>query len=149
MGKGKGINAFLIFVLCMSCSHQDQWSVKHIETVSRLCYHSEDKVGGIDIEMLKNNEQLSTYLQVRAGIIATDKAKLIIEGKETAFTLERHRGGQRFNVPPQMQEMMLQALTNGKSLILKVAGYQEIVEPGEFNKKFQNSSYTIPFHLPF
>ncbi|HSX11886.1 MAG TPA: hypothetical protein VLF61_00145 [Rhabdochlamydiaceae bacterium] len=115
----------------------------------RLYYQSEDKGGGIDIEMLKTENRLTTYLQVRSGMLETEKAKIFVDGQEYLFIVERHRGGQRFNVPQEMQQLMLDCLSKEKSFILKLAGYQEQVEPGNFKKKFESSGYSIPFHLPF
>ncbi|HSX03271.1 MAG TPA: hypothetical protein VLG76_00930 [Rhabdochlamydiaceae bacterium] len=144
----RGIILFLSFCLC-GCAKPDHWSVKHIETTSRLCYHSEDKVGGINLEMLKTNERLTTYLQIPSGILDVEKAKIIVDDKEHVFAVERHRGGQRFNVPDKMQELMIGLLNDGKSFIVKIAGYKEKIEPGNFKKKFESGSYSIPFHLPF
>lgn len=153
----KKLSSNFLCVLCVlcgyflfsGCSRYDPWSVKYIENSSRLCYHSADKLGGIDIEMLKTEEKLTSYLQIRSGMLETEKAVLIAQNKEYFFTLDRHRGGQRFNIPEEMQTLMINLLNEEIGFAIKMGGYKEKIEPGNFKKKFKNSNYTIPFHLPF
>lgn len=159
------IRLVALLLLLSSCVKSDPWSLTTIQTkgletpLSRLYYHTSDRVNGIDLEILIAQGKLVSFLQVHREAIPPlskqpDKArgKLILEGQAYPFIAERHGGGQRLNLPEKSQDQIISLLKEGKSFTLQVDGYEEIIQPGEFSKKWnkiKENSYTIPFHLPF
>ena len=131
---------FLVLLFLSACTHADQWTTSHIKIkgldsgLTRTLYHTKDKVNGIDIELLEAKEHLTAYLQVHSQTIPPCKndpkkcsGELIVRDRTYLFLAERHAGGQRLNVPQDIQTLMIKLIEEKKSFTLKIEGYEETV----------------------
>ena len=157
----KGI---LLLLLC-SCAQNDNWTVSHIQTgneafnSSKLEFPAHDTVNGIDLEFLCVQGKTHAYLQVHSQTIpayqGNPKESIVsLQIGETTFsdTAHRHQGGQRLLLSDALQEHLLKALNENKSVIIRLEGYKTIVDAEQFSKhfeEFQSSPIRNPFQLPF
>lgn len=134
----------LILFFLVACTHADQWTVSNIRTkgldsaLSRFLYRTEDKINGIDIEIIGTKERLTTYLQVHSQMIPAQKSKgeIVVGNQVYPFLAEYHAGGQRLGVPEDIQMLMIELLKQKKSFVIKIEGYEETVSPSFQNLKF-------------
>lgn len=73
------------------------------------------------------------------------------ENKKSSFLADFHSGKQRLRCTKALQDELVLLLKEGKKVTIEVDGYQEIVEPYQFEKFFkhlQSPPFRIPFHLP-
>lgn len=153
---------FLLLPLCFSCTKSSQWSHREIHTAHApfdshcLYYRTLDPINGIDIQILRTQEMLSTYLQVHSQgipLLKTDPQKVkvtfISENEKRSFLVECHQGGQRLLLPSSVQQVLLDLLQKNSPVTIELEGYSETVHPESFLQKMDKSSFKIPFHLPF
>lgn len=127
---------------------------------TKLTYRSMDPVHGIDLEFLKTEEHLNTYLNVHSIPLSPHKGNpqsapfiLEIEGKIFRSTVYRLSGGQRFLLPSELAEKIICALKNHKEVKMTLASYKTLLRPEDFSSKFEKLLHPWhvqnPFHLPF
>jgi len=157
----KGI---FLFLLC-SCTQNDNWAVNHIQTgneafnSSKLSFPTHDAVNGIDLEFLCVQGKVHAYLQVHSQTIPPyqgnpKEAVVTLQMGETTFSgiAHRHEGGQRLLLSDSLQEHLLKALKENKSVTIRLEGYKTVVAAEQFSEhfeEFQGSPIRNPFQLPF
>ena len=157
----KGI---FLLLLC-SCAQNDNWTVDHIQTgneafsSSKLSFPTHDAVNGIDLEFLRVEGQLHTYLQVHSQAIPPyqgnpKEALVTLQMGETTFSgiAHRHEGGQRLLLSNPLQEYLLKALQDQTSVTIRLEGYKTVVATEQFLEhfaEFQGSPIRNHFQLPF
>jgi hypothetical protein len=156
---------FLLLLSFFSCAAKSQWEVSHIKggsaefNSSRLAYHSEDRVNGIDLEFLKTKDSLNLYLHVHSRPIpcfqdSPKKAKVTVQAEDKSYTFSalRHEGGQRLLLPSSIQEIIIETLKNGMPVVIHLEGYDVSIEPACFSDFFYKLHYpprfSSLFHLP-
>ena len=84
---------------------------------ARLSYPVEDPVNGIGIEMIAAQGLVSTYLEVHSQKVpayqGNPKEALVImkiDGKTFQGIANRHEGGQRVSLPPQLHQLLIESL---------------------------------------
>lgn len=157
--------ALLSLVLMASCAKSTSWKADHIHTgdtaynSTKLFYPTRDRVNGADVEILFVEDHITSYLQVHSQMIPPyqgnpKEALVSFKVGDVVFSgvAQRHEGGQRVRLTPDLQEQLLQALQAKKSVQLQLEGYQTLITAEEFPKLFQESQKTPirnPFQLPF
>lgn len=155
----------IILILLNSCAKTDHWSVSRIHTgdekfdSAKLLFPAYDVVNGIDLELLCIQGKIRSYLQVHSQTIppyqGNLKAALVTleigdeTFKDTAF---RHEGGQRLRLSQALEDCLLDALKENKTVTIHLEGYKTSVSAEKFLKNFkelQNSPIKNPFQLPF
>lgn len=146
---------FWLLLLLASCQRNAQWQYHNIhETTSkttRIHYRSHDPVQGIDIEMIKADGEMITYLQVHSQPIVpsedcTEKAlvKMVTNKKQKTFLASIHRGGQRVRLSEILQTELISSLAEGNPVTLELSGYRESVNPTYFKQVFGKLSEKSP-----
>ncbi len=148
-----------LFLLLAGCAKSDPWSLDTVKAggsynSSKLCYHAEDQVNGIDLELLSASEKLSIYLTVHSHAIPfypNDPKKALVRisnpHKKMTFLAHRREGGQRLLLPESAHDFVLSSLQNGEPLTLQIPGYITTIEPGYFSKYFEKLQHPLPFEL--
>jgi len=127
---------------------------------TKLSYYSGDPIYGIDLELLNTEEHLNIYLNVHSIPLRPKKAdqkyipvKMEIEGKTFQYSAYRLSGGQRFLLPPEAAQTVIDALKNNKEVSITLVEYRTVFKPEDFSHKFEKFlhpfSFQNPFHLPF
>lgn len=120
-----------------SCQSHSQWQKQTIRenksAVARTVYRTQDPTRGIDVEIIEADKELYVYLQVHSEI-SEEKAQVFINGKKS-FPLIPHKGGQRFSLDKEAKEALLSALKEENAVTISLCGYQEILEPSNFDRK--------------
>jgi hypothetical protein len=158
------ILVILLFVLA-GCAKTDNWAVDRIQAgdkqfdSAKLSFPTQDIVNGVDLELLCIQGKIRSYLQVHSQTIppyqGDPKAALVLlqVGDETfAGIAFRHEGGQRVRLSENLQDRIISALKENKSVTIRLEGYKTVVSSQEFGKHFeeiQNSPIKNPFQLPF
>lgn len=162
------LQRFAFATLCFfsSCSHPQQWAFQRIDAgdqqfnSTKLTYHSQDPINGIDLELMQTPNLLRSYLNVHSLPIPSLKddpkataVNLCIGDNTYQFLARRHEGGQRLVLPQEMTEKIIEGLLQHLPLKIKVPGYAVVIEAEGFEEKFQQLGHTPlfrnPFHLPF
>jgi len=152
----------LVVLLLSSCSSSDSWAVSYLDgkgrSSSKLVYAARDIVNGVDLEFLRVGEELHTYLQVHSQMIpafnGNAKEALVtfnINGTTHSGVAYRHEGGQRILLPEPLQNLLIEALKENKSVKIELQGYQATIEPGEFHKRLgdlNSNPIRNPFNIP-
>ncbi len=154
----------LILLLLTSCASKDPWQVSYIQTgdfhynSSKLSFQAKDRSAGIDVEMIYLQNTLYTYLYVHHQLIppVQDNPKI------AAITLEtcdetfsglgiRHEGGQKVQLSPELQQVLIHNLKEGKSVTVRLQGFSAELPSEKFTtyfKKLQKSPlYFLNFSL--
>ncbi|HUD00839.1 MAG TPA: hypothetical protein VMR37_00770 [Rhabdochlamydiaceae bacterium] len=155
---------FLLLILC-ACESNKSWEVSHVQSdkkdnhSSRLSYPVGDIVNGIGIEMICAQGLVNTYLEVHAQHIppyqGNSKEALVIlkiEGKTFQGIADRHEGGQRLSMPPQLHQLLIESLQLGRPVTILLEGYFTTLDPKEFSEQFrelQSPPINNPFQSPF
>lgn len=145
----------LLLLLFASCQRNSQWQYHNInETVSkttRIHYRSADPVRGIDIEMIKADGEMITYLQVHSQpILGSDadaekaQVKILTKKRQKTFLVPIHRGGQRVRLSEILQTELISSLSEGNLVTLELSGYRESVNPAYFKQVFAKLSEKSP-----
>lgn len=158
------IPVILLFVLA-GCAKTDNWAVDRIQAgdkqfdSAKLSFPTQDIVNGVDLELLCIQGKIRSYLQVHSQTIppyqGDPKAALVLlqVGDETfAGIAFRHEGGQRVRLSENLQDRIISALKENKSVTIRLEGYKAVVSSQEFGKHFeeiQNFPIKNPFQLPF
>lgn len=160
-----GTLAFLSLTLS-SCRSHSQWSLNRVESGSpqfdstKLTFYSSDSINGIDLEFLNTHERLYAYLNIHSvpiPILKSDPKHIIVhltigEEKHHIKALRRE-GGQRFLLPEEAVNLILDALKKEQRLDLAISGYKTSIDPEGFSERYQKMQHTPlfqnPFHLPF
>jgi len=155
-----------LLLLSSSCSSSSHWSVQHQHTgnadfnSSKLSYYAPDKVNGIDLEILSQEQSMRIYLNVHSRRIPAFKGnpqealiKITVEDQVFELIGARHQGGQRLLLPESILGILISQLKEGKSIFIELEGYSGIIHGEQFAKKFQKiahpPAFESPFHLPF
>ncbi len=120
-----------------SCQSHSQWQKQTISesrsAVTRTIHRTQDPTGGIDVEILEADGQLSVYLQVYSEI-PKENARLSIDG-EKSFPLIPHEGNQRFSLDTAAKEALLTSLKENEMVAISLSGYREILQQSHFDRK--------------
>jgi hypothetical protein len=152
-------------LLLFSCNKQSHWKNDQVHSdqkehsSSKLCYLSNDPIHGIDIEFLRTQEHLKIYLNVHSvpvpayqGNPKSASLKLVIDSEPFSSEIYRLEGGQRFLLPDEIAETLIEALENDREVIVSLPGYRSIVKVEDFSTKFERMQHPFPmknpFHLP-
>lgn len=150
---------FLLFLFTTSCNPISPWCVFHLNETpdqcnsARLYYPIHDIVNGVSISIVysaKNKgehsefEALTTYIEVHSQEIPAYKGnmknaivRMDIDGAHYQGVAYRHEGGQRIVLPSSLQQILLQALQQNRSVTIQLEGYQAIIYPDSFNEEFK------------
>ncbi len=156
---------FLILLGCLaiSCGKQSHWAFDQIHSnksefcSTKLTYRSLDPAYGINLEFLKTQDSLNTYLNVHSiplkGKQKDVPLKIEIDGKVLRASAYRLAGGQRFLLPQETANLLIDALKNGKEVSMTLVEYKTTFKPDDFSQKFEKLLHPLPiqnpFHLPF
>jgi hypothetical protein len=154
----------LLLLLCLlfSCGKQDHWAFDQIRSEkkefssTKLTYCSRDPVHGIDVELLKTEEHLNIYLNIHSIPIAPLRENpnhipltINVEGKAWHGSAYRLTGGQRFLLPSDIAQTLIEALKNHKEVALCLACYQTLLKPEDFASKYEQLLHPFPLQNPF
>lgn len=156
----------ILLVLLTACQQNDPWGYNQIASgdkqynSTKLSCFTSDLVNGLDLEFMRISTELRTYLNVHSlPVPASAKnpkstsATLTIQEETISFQAWRHEGGQRFLLPPEISERIVEALNNDLPVRIQLARYQSTITPKGFKQKFQKMMRESPqqqsFHLPF
>ncbi len=162
LGK-RGIIFLLLFLF--ACESSKSWEVSHINAghqesnSARLSYPVTDTVNGIGVEMICAKGLINTYLEVHSQTVppyqGNPKEALVImkiEGKTFQGIANRHEGGQRLSLPPQLQQLLVESLQLRQPVTIMLEGYFTTLDPKEFSEQYrelQAPPLKNPFQLPF
>ncbi len=152
--------------LLLSCSKQSHWAFDQVHSdkkefrSTKLTYYSRDPVHGIDLEFLNTEKHLNVYLNIHSIPIAPYKGdpktallSVDIEGETIRCSAYRLAGGQRFLIPDDVAQALIEALKNSKEVSVSLVGYSTVFKPEDFSSKFEKLLHPFaienPFHLPF
>lgn len=154
-----------ILSLLFSCGRQSHWSHEKIYSnypeysYGKVVYQTQDVVRGLDIEFIQAGDRLKTYLLVHsiplpASTRTSKKINVTITIDEVSIECEADRleGGQRFLLPVETTQVMIEAFLNKKDLYIALPGYQSYVSGEGFIKHFRKLNRSFmenPFRLPF
>jgi hypothetical protein len=156
----------LLPLFLVGCATKGNWKLSHVQSgsakfnSSKLTYLASDKLNGIDLEILCTQTSSHAFVNVHSHPIKPYKgdpkvAYLTVRiGEESIPCLAaRHEGGHRLLLPQEIQDAIIQALYEQKTIVLETSGYKSELEPQDFSKKYQKlkkpPSFSNPFHLPF
>lgn len=143
---------FLLLLLA-ACAKSDKWEVSHLGSESgRLVYPSQNRLSGIEVEILNIDHHLRTSLQVHAGTIHSAKVVMTFSDRVVEGVGFRHEGGQRVTLTQEMQEALFAALESGEPVEIKLEGYSTRIEPSYFSKRLRatgSTPFKTPLTLPF
>lgn len=147
----------LLLLLLFACGSPSYWAVQHQETgdpafdSSKLTYRARDTLRRIDLEFLKTADALSLYLLVHEHPLPKEVTVLMIcNDEQTQYLAMRHKGGQRALASPALQEALLSALQEGKTVTLQCGGYKTTIQAEQFIDHFaklKNKPLTLPFQF--
>jgi hypothetical protein len=101
------------------------------------------------LEFLKTNESLTLYLLVHEHPLPKQPTVLMtLDGKQIRYPVIRHEGGQRALASPSLQEALLSALQEGKTITLQCGTYKTTIQPEQFLDSFVKLTHK-PLTLPF
>lgn len=163
--KFLSFSIILAALVLLSCSKQSSWRNDEIYSEhkehrsTKLCYLSKDSAHGIDLEFVQTQELLKVYLNVHSmpvppyqGDPKSAMVKFTIGSKQTRCLAYRLAGGQRFLLPDEIVETLIQALKEGHPVAISLSGYQSVVKAEDFSSKFDRFQHPFPiknpFHLP-
>jgi hypothetical protein len=154
--------ALLLFCVLFSCNRQSHWALDQIHSEkkefcsTKLTYYSRDPIHGIDVEFLKTKEHLNVYLNIHSIPITPCKEDpkhvlltLKIEGETQHYSAYRLSGGQRFLLPSDIAELLIETLSNGKEVALALTGYHALLKPEDFPSKYGKLLHPFPLQNPF
>jgi hypothetical protein len=153
-------------VVLSGCGKQSHWACDQIHSdkeafcSNKLTYRSGNPARGIDLEFLKTTEHLATYLNIHSLPIAARKKDpnttpltIEIEGETFHYLVRRLTGGQRFLLPSEASQQIIDALQDHKEVQITLASYKTSFKPEDFPLKFEKllrpSTLQNPFRLPF
>lgn len=123
---------------------------------TKLAYYSRDTVHGIDVELMRTEEHLNVYLNVHSLPIAPhqgDPQKAVvtftIEEETLHFSAYRLAGGQRFLLPEDARQVLIEALAHNNPVLISLASYRSLIQPEDFNAKFEQLLHPFPLQNPF
>lgn len=164
MGIMDIIIAISLLILA-SCQSDSPWRVSHVEgsrpkfASVRLSYATKDIVNGVGVEIVCTQGALRTYVDVYSQQIPPyqenenqAKVSLITAETTTETTAHRHEGGQRLTLTQDVQQLLIEALLQGKPVTLQLEGYATTLDPERFKEaydKLQTSPFKNHFQLPF
>lgn len=140
------ITSIVISSLLVSCQVTSQWRCQKIRTLDacdciRVTYRSENPSNGIDLEFLRTEEGVISYLQVHSAPISSkeERAKLKISSDSSSFTylLPLHKGNQRIRLDKEVQEKLITLLYQKKPITLNLGTYSETINPHPFEKVYE------------
>ncbi len=139
----------IVCLLFSSCSSTSEWTADQIksneEDSLRVTHLTKDPVGGMDVVMLKLNNQSVIYLHVHGQGFITDRLdtkKVRIKLKTQEQTYQgyaiSHEGNQRLMLPDAMKEIVITLLEQQKDVTIEAGGYKETLKSEGFSlsKKF-------------
>lgn len=141
--------------LLFSCSKQSHWAFDQVHSEkkefrsTKLTYHSHDPVRGIDLELLKTEEHLNVYLNIHS--IPVKESPLIIHIEDATYRCIPYRlaGGQRFLIPDNIAQILIEALDDNKEVTLSLASYRTQFHPEDFSAKYEKLLHPFPFQNPY
>ncbi|MBS0620780.1 MAG: hypothetical protein JSS61_04905 [Verrucomicrobia bacterium] len=124
-----------LILFAAGCEKPTDWESSQITShakehcSSRLYYCSQDPVGGIDVEVIETAEHLRAYLIIHSSPIPSERAIAHFDFGDKTLDSPLHplQGGQRFLIPDAVQEILLASLRAGKSVQIKLAGYEALI----------------------
>ncbi len=160
MGMAISVIKLLPLLLLCACAKQDHWALDTVRAggeafnSSKLCYRADDRINGIDLELLSTSEKLSIFLNVHsqaAPIYPNDPKKTLVKisspQKKLLILAHRREGGQRLLLPESTYSFILSTLQSGEPLTLQIPGYITTIEPERFSKHFEKFQHPFPFDL--
>jgi hypothetical protein len=132
---------FPCLVLLCACSHPTQWEQSRVHGASseydssRLVYHSQNRMTGIDLEWIKLENDSFFYLNVHGPAIQQSHIVLIIDNEREVFEGLSHAGGHRVAIPDAYKDKILNAILAEKPITLQIDGYIEKIGQYHNNNK--------------
>ena len=118
---------------------------------TKLSYYARDPIHGIDLEFLQTHKQLNIYLNIHSVPVPPydDRenckfALVILEvaGKKITAQAYRLEGGQRFLLPQDMVETLIQSLKAQEKVILSLGSYRSKIAQEDFSLKFDQLQHS-------
>lgn len=103
---------------------------------------------------------MNAYLNVHSHPVSSNRE----DPKKTPFTIQIEgetlrcqayplSGGQRFLIPQDAIDTLVEALRMGKEVLISLYEYKTVLKPEDFSSKFEKLLHPFPvqnpFHLPF
>lgn len=161
-----GVLFFVCVLLTFGCGAHNPWVVQKMHANSldycstKLSRVAKDQTSEIDLELLNMNETIEMFLTIHSRPISASPEtpnetplKIECKGQIISTLAIRHKGGQKFTVPPTEREFILDCLRDQQKVTLILPGYQTIIDPEGFSSSYSNFAHPTylhnPFHLPF
>lgn len=156
---------FLLSFLLFACTKQSHWAFDQVHSdhkefrSTKLTYTSGDPLHGIDLELLKTDERLNVYLNIHSLPIAPPKsdpksAQVTIDadGCPKRFSVYRMAGGQRFLLPEDATQLLIDSFKQRKDVSITLLGHRTVFRSEDFSVKYEKVLHPFrfqnPFHLP-
>lgn len=143
---------FIFLIVCLlfsSCQSTSEWAVDQIKTDKedslRITHLTKDPVNGLDVMLLKLNNQSVIYLDVHGQGFIPDrielkKVRVRLKTQEQTYHgyAQCHEGLQRIMLPDELKEILITLLEQKKTVIIEAGGYKETLKSEGFSlsKKF-------------
>jgi len=159
--RNLGFAAFLALLL-LSCSKPTHWAFDQVHSnqkqfrSTKLTYRCRDPARGLDLELLQTAEHLHVYLNVHSIPVPPHKEDphkvpltLEISGETIHASAYRLKGGQRFLLPDEIAERVIEAFHNQQEVSMALPFYHTLFKPEDFPAKFHKLTHPFPFDNPF
>lgn len=110
------------------------------------------------MEFLKIGDDISSYFIVHSHPlipspldVTKTEVVLLFEGQKFHFLENFRAGSQKIVLSNELQKQLIPLLEEGKSVTIRIGGYEETLSHDDFSKQWKNfhaPPYKIPFHLP-
>lgn len=130
---------FFFFLFC-GCSNTSCWQVDAIATgdprfnSTRLRYISPEKSASLTFEMRKVGDEIGACLNLTKFPLSPDCVKLLltINGESYDVPIVPHEGLMKVLLPPDVTNLIVQALRAGEKVGILIDDFEEKLEPEHF-----------------
>lgn len=153
---------FLLLFLLTACQPRSGWQVDQIDATeerfssSRLFSKTEDRLHGVDVEIIRNVASLSTYLSVHSRHLVASKEDpslvsigIKTEDKTQRFTAYLLEGGQKCLLSQEGTEFLVECLNSNREITILLTGYRRSLSPRSFEKQYRAFNHPSSWEVPF
>lgn len=134
----------LLFIILTGCTASNPWKFETISTgdrsfdSSRLIYSDNDSP--LRFEIVRMESHIETFLNLKKyKFTPSDKVKIEfnIDGKKTVETVPFLEGKMRLRFPQETATKLIEALQEGKEVVIIVDGFEQHIHPDRFKKQYE------------
>ncbi len=138
----------LLLFLLLSCQRTSSWKLEKTDSAetkfqsTRLCSKTKNVFHGLAFELLQLHGKLHGYINVFSQSLPSakggeTKVTLSIGGETHQDTAHLLKGGQRLLLKEETVKLIVSSLSQGKSVLISLEGYEEEINPEKFSNYYE------------